>query len=269
MSSRYCERRCYLALLYLVTVVIIPGEANAAYPELTSTDDVHLLELSQASEDYSIRNTKDTNSIIGDLDTPFKISEGAASPYPEHPLPFHADTQISPRQKGLVEQASPQRTPEGGTRSVVITEAYLVGHLPEKLHRPPDRVFWIQKLLALGLLLTWTLIGHRAASDGASDGLSRALLALWTVSLLMSLLRRTPEPSHFIVASAGVAGQSQAAGRGKGKSSSLRKFFANVLTVMLTLIVIALFGPLIFFVTGVLLAAMLAAVLGIAICLSR
>ncbi|CDI80328.1 hypothetical protein, conserved [Eimeria praecox] len=270
MCSKAYEGGYILAWLCLFTVANFVIDGNAAYADLTSTEDAPFLGLSQASENYSMKDMGDTYSILGAADTPLQIPEGNASAYTEGPLPFPPSNQSMAKQEGVAEeQLSRQRPPERGVQSMVITEAYLVGHYAEQKLKPPDKPFWIQRMMILGLFLGWMLIGHRASSEGATDGVTRAFLAIWAVSLLMSLLGRTPEHSHVIIASTGANGQGQTAGSRMTRKSTLRKVLANVLSAILTLFLLVVFGPVIFFVTGVLLAAMLAAVLGIAICLLR
>lgn len=244
--------------------------SNAAYGELTSTDEAHPLGLSQVSDFYSLGKSGETYPIQEVSDSPLHIPEGHPSRYSEGRLPFPASIKSVPVREGMVEeQASPQRPPEDGARSMVIAEAYVVRPMTERQLKPPDKAFWIQKLLILGLIICWIFIAHRAVAEGVSDGLGRAFLAVWTVSLLMSIFRRTPEHSHLIIATPGMDDARHAAVSAKSREFSLSRIFANALSAILALMLIVIFGPLILLITGILLAAMLAAVFAIALCLAR
>ncbi|CDJ53851.1 hypothetical protein, conserved [Eimeria brunetti] len=266
MCSRICEGRYYLAWLYLATLATCFVEGNAAYAELTSTDAVSLRDLSQDTDDYTLGSVGQTNSMIGLADEPLHIRKGAASLYSKDRVPFPVGNRKVRRQALKEHPARQTRPSEDGARDMVITEAYLVGHLPEKHIQPPGKAFWVEKLMILSLIVAWLLIGHRALAEGAFNGLSRTFVTVWTLGLLMSLLRKTPDRTHG-VASTGDDRQSQAAGNGRANKVSLRKIFANILSVIFTFFLVLLFGPLVFFITGALLAAMLIAVFAIAICL--
>lgn len=255
--------------------------ATTTYPEQTLTAEDTLADYSDTALPYPVVSPGEarkymqsdatlefpgragyTEDVLPLASTSVKVHQPANLQEGPHSTSLAAGSSWSPRGSSAENPSSPLY--EDGAGGNLAVDSYAMVQQPGERLRPAERVSLVLKLMVLSLLLGWMLASYGSVAEAGSIDLTRAVLALWTVAFVASVIQR---PVHSLLSqSAGEGGSKRAAGkhgRKEARKAKLRYILSKVVTFLLTVATIVLFGPALLFLMWVFLSLVLAAIVSI------
>ncbi|CDJ41108.1 hypothetical protein, conserved [Eimeria tenella] len=278
--SSFC--RYFTVVCHILAVTAAVDAGTMTYPEQTLTADDTLADYSDTTMPYRVVSSGETRRHM-QSDATLEFPGGAG--YTEDGLPLAsanmkvhqpANLQEGPHNTSLASgsswspQGSSAENPssplyEDGAGGNLAVGSYAMAQQPGERLRPAERVSLVLKLMVLSLLLGWMLASYGSVAETGGIDLTRAVLALWTVAFVASVIQK-PVHSLLSQSSAGEVGSKSAAGkhgRREARKAKLRNILSKVLTFLLTVATIVLFGPALLFLMWVFLSLVLAAIVSI------